>query len=344
MKLPIFNTLNKRIALDLGTSVTRIGVVGKSSIFQEPTCIAFDANTREVLAVGKEAAAMVGKTSEKTELAWPIREAEIYDDLVLTALLKLFFEKAVGSTILLSPTIMATVPAGATQATQEITTGVLHNLGASEAHVIAQPLAASIGAGVPIADASGSFFCHLGSGQIESVVVSLGSIIAQSSSTKAGLHYAAALATHLRKTLQLTVSMQTLEKIMQNIASLDTKSLRQELVGGQDVLTKSPKEVLLTSAHVYEPTLAFGQRCVQLVSAVLSQMPTQLTVDSIDKGLLLSGGLAQLHGLEGFLTQNLGISASVVENPELVAIKGTLNALQHIDEFKKSIAYSALQP
>jgi rod shape-determining protein MreB and related proteins len=339
MRIPIIDKLNRRIGIDLGSANTRIWVESRGVVLDEPTCLAFDKKTRDVLAVGDEAAQMDGRVSKNIEVVYPMSGSEVYDDVAVRALLKMFLEKSVGSITLLNPIIMVSISTRATQADREIITEILSSLGAGEIYTITQPLAASIGSGVPIADASGSFLLHLGDGVVEGVVISLGSTIISRSSGFSGNYLSESLQFFCQKELGLKISKKTAKILKEEVVSLNPQQQIEKLIAGQDNTTENPKEMLVTSRDLLDHMADFAKNIEDLLTELLSKMPSELATDVIDKGMLLSGGLASIDGLDRHLTQKLGVPVSVVDDPLTVVISGIGTALEHLDLFKKSLGY-----
>jgi rod shape-determining protein MreB and related proteins len=341
MKIPLIHQLNKKIGIDLGSSRTRVWVVGSGIVVDEPTCIAFDKKTKSVLAIGQAAVEMDGRVADHIIVSYPVVNGKIYDMVTVTTFLKILLNQSIGTISLYNPVIMASVPVGATQADKEITTQVLHALGAGEAYTIAQPLAASVGAGVPIADASGSFLLNLGDGVIEGVIISLGSVIVFESNEYAGSYFDNSLRLFVQKNLDLKISKKTASRLKKAVVSLEFNSDREKLIAGQDTIDESPKELLVKSKDLIEFTIEYMTKVEDLVVTLLSKMHPELAVDVIDKGLLLTGGMAKLHGIELLFVEKLGIPVSVVDDSDLSVIQGIGQVLEHLDLFKKSLGYQA---
>ena len=339
MKIPILEKINKKIGIDLGSSRTRIWEVGTGLVLDEPTCIAFDVRNKSVLAIGEQAAEMMGRVGTHIEVLFPVADGEIYDRGATQTLLKLFLKQAVGSVTVYNPIIMVNCSAGATQASKEVLIQTMYNLGAGEVYTISEPLAASIGAGVPIADASGSFILHIGAATAEAVIISLGSSIVSQSSKYAGQYFTDSLRVFAKRELDLKMSQRTAENIKKELVSLDKNTQQEQLIAGQDVIDESPKELRITSAEVYQHTIDYLELVSDLVTELLAKMPPELAVDIIDKGLLLTGGTAKLVGIETFFIEKLGIPVSVVDDADTAVISGIGQALEHLDLFKKSLVY-----
>lgn len=337
-------SLHRKIGIDLGAESVRMWVSGGQArrepiLFAEASCLAVDSRTQRVLAVGNEAAVMTGRVAQQIEVRYPFQDGAVYDVESAVALLRVLLQQKAPSALVLNTTIMASVPASATLAERELVTKVLYNLGAQEAFTIAQPLAAAIGAGVPIADASGSFLLQMGHSSIEGVVISLGSLVAAEPSAKAGRYILGKIQQSLKKQHGLRVGLQTARRLLVTVARAFPDTKTSQLITGQDFQTGSPKEVEVTAADLALPVEQVLTECTQLLQKLLSRVQPELTVDVIDKGILLAGGLAQLEGIESYLTQKMGIPAAVVEDPETAVIRGIGTALTHLDLFKQSLGY-----
>jgi rod shape-determining protein MreB and related proteins len=339
VKLNFFSQFFQQIGLDLGSDRVRIWQAGNGIVADEPARIAVDRLSGRVLAVGQDALDMEGRVADHIAVVRPMRDGELYDARAAQTFLKVLLQKVYPSRLVVNPVILGSVPAGSTQAAREAMTQLLYSLGAREAYTIAAPLAASIGAGVPIADASGSFFLHLGAGVVEGAVISLGSLVSHETTRYAGDYLTDRVRYQIKKTQTLTVSRTTAELVKRNIASAHYQASREQLVAGQDLQTGNPKEVMITAATLHPEITQIIKRYEDLLRQLLSNIPPELTVDVIDKGLLLSGGLAQIHGLEQHLTKTLGIATSVVEEPDLAVINGIGTVLEHLDQFTESLAY-----
>lgn len=339
MKIPVLDSLNQTIGLDLGTTRTRIWVAGQGVVLDEPTCLAVDSRSQKVLAVGEEAQAMTGRVSQPITLHYPIQKGHVYDMDAGRALLKVFLQKVLKSRAFFRPIIMASLPASATQAQRVAMVELLYSVGAREVYTIAQPLAAAIGAGVPIADASGSFIVQMGSGVVEAAVISLASLIRFEATHMAGDAADNAIKQAVRKKLNLHISLETARKVKQRVVAVGAEVQKEMLVTGQDAMESSPKEVNLETAMLQDVIHQFVSEYERMLKQLFVTMPPELTADVIDKGMLLSGGWAQLSGFETHLVSTLGIPVSVVDTPEQTVIKGIALALENLDLFKQSLAY-----
>lgn len=339
IQLPFISNLVRRIGLDLGTQTTRIWTDQAGLALSEPSCIAVDQRTRKVVAVGREAQTMEGRVADTIAVIHPIKDGVIYDAAMAKAMIKLFLHTVLKTPYFFRPIMMVSVPAQATQAQRQTVTKLMYGVGASEVYTMAQPLAAAIGAGVPIADASGTFMLHLGHGLVDAAVISLGSVVAKTSSDQGGAVIIDHLQQCIRDQVGLSISQAVAESLLHKVASLTDNGVRQMLVAGQDHVSNSPKEVTVTAQLLQGPLQAALTNYISLLKELLSAVPPELTVDVINKGMLLSGGLAQLHGLEAVLVAELGVAVTVVDQPDSLVVNGLGVGLENIELFKESLGY-----
>ena len=339
MRFDIFSRVTPKVGIDLGTTRTRIWSNESGFIVDEATWIAVDQHSGKVVAVGDEAAAMTGRVGESVKVFSPIDHGEVIDHELLQAFLKVLLQRVFTSLTFFRPLVMVSVPAGLSPAKREIVVESLFGVGAKEVFTMAQPLAAAIGAGVPIADSSGTFLFHLGGGVVEAAVISLGSMVISDETTKAGQYLDQKIVAAIKQEKELVISLRTAEMLKQMVGSLDEQATRTLLTSGQDLHRGSPKEVSVEAVVLFELLEKVADHFQQLLQRLLSDVPPELTVDIIDKGLLLTGGLAQLHGLSEYLVDKLGVPVASVDEPEKAVVKGLATALEHLDEFRESIGY-----
>lgn len=339
MKLPILSSLTRRVGLDLGSSHTRIWTDLDGVVLNEPTCLAVDERSNKVVAVGEEAVAMEGRVGPSVTLYRPVRNGKLYDMDVARALLKVFLQRVLKSNSFFRPSMMVNVAAAATEVDRAAVTELLYSVGAKEVYSISQPLAAAIGAGVPVADASGSFILQLGSGIVEAGVISLASLVKYESSRIGGDVTDVRIKNQIQDEVGLAISLETAQQLKEHLGSLLSSVTKEELVTGQDLVEMSPKEVKLTTDTIRPPLIKLAQHYETMLKTLFSQIQPELTADVIDKGMLLSGGFGRLNGLDMYLVNRLGIPVSVVEEPELATIKGIATALENLELFKESLGY-----
>jgi len=332
--------LHKLVGIDLGTGRLRIWSNQDDEIIDEATCLAVESYSGKVVAVGDEALAMRGRVGEQIEVVLPVSHGEIARIDHTRALLRVLLQRIFRRIWFWKPTMMITLPVGSSVATRDVTAELLYSLGAREVLTISQPLAAAIGAGVPIADASGSFVVQLGSGVVEAAITSLGSIIDSESIRWGGDRLDQRLQLAVRDRYLLEISLETARRLKHQVGTLILESDKEMVVSGHDLGATALKEVVVTGSSL-EPVMSQEiSRFERSVRNLLSRIPPELTTDVIDKGILLSGGLAQLDSLDEYLINRLAVPASVVDEPEQTAIKGVVTALENIEEFKRSLGYA----
>lgn len=328
-----------RIGLDLGTKRTRLWIAGKGLVLDEPTALALDTATRKITAVGKDAADMWGRVQSSMEIIFPVVNGSIEDKEIVAAYLKILLQRVISSSYFFRPSMMVSVSPRVVDTDKQALVEVLYEVGASEVYTIAQSLAGAIGAGVPIADASGTGIFHLGEGIAEASVVSLSSVVANKTSYVAGQY----LRDHLRYVLgqvtQVEISSESIETLFKTL-SFDPQQAWKLEVTGKDKVTGRPAQVEITHQMIEEVLEQVLEHWLSMIEKIFQKIPPALTTDILDKGLLLSGGLSQLQGLELRLATALNVPVSTVEEPDHVVIQGVGTALDHLELFKESIGYS----
>ncbi|MFH1601496.1 MAG: rod shape-determining protein [Candidatus Shapirobacteria bacterium] len=334
--------LSKQLAIDLGTANCLVWEIGKGLVINEPTVVAVTLEERKVLAVGKEAKEMLGRTPEYIEVARPMREGVIADYQVTESMLRWFIRQT-GTGILsfFKPEVMVCVPTGVTQVEQRAVLDAALSAGARVAYLIDSPLAAAIGAGIPISLAAGNMIVDIGGGACEAAVIALGGVVVHKSVRVAGNKLDEAIINWLKKNHNIVVGDQTAEQIKIEIGTaLPSKSKEKKMaIRGRDSVSGLPRKVDLASVQVNE---AINEPLAEILSAVrgvLEKTPPELVADIVDKGIILSGGTALLNNLDKFLTRQIGVSFHVAQEPLLCTVKGTAIALENLEEYKSSLRF-----
>ncbi len=329
------------LGIDLGTSRTRIWCQGKGVVIDQPTMVATHTQTQKVVAVGQAAAEMCGRVTSQIKLHHPIKNGRIFDAVTAKAMLQVWLQQILGFRYLFSPVIMVSVPAGYTQASRQAVIEVLFQLGAREVYTVAQPLAAAIGAGVPIADASGTLVFQLGAGVAEAAVISLGSVVHHRSLELAGDHLDQVLQKQITRQYQLQLGLESVRQLKHRLLWFDPN--RQVIsVVGQSLPEHLAREVELHTKVLVGDVMRVLATYEELIKSLLKDVYPALIADVLDKGLLLSGGLSQLVGLDSWLAEKLKMPTAVVENPDMVVIEGIKLALGNLDDFKQSFDYQKI--
>lgn len=327
-----------KIGIDLGTANVIVFVQGRGIVIQEPSVVAVSDDNR-IVAVGEEAREMIGRTPGNITAIRPMKDGVIADYVITEAMLRFFIGKAMRGRIGFSrPEVMISVPSGVTSVEKRAVRDAALKAGAKEAHLIEEPLAAAIGANVPISAPSGNMIINIGGGTSEIAVISLGGIVVANSLRVGGNKFDEAIANYIRKKYNLMVGERTAEEVKIQIGTaLPLERELQMEVRGRDLIAGLPRTIPITSSEVMEAIEAPLQALVAAVRAVLEQTPPELSSDIIDKGMVMSGGGSLLRNIDKLLTQVTGVPCHVAENPLSCVALGTGIALEHFDFFKKSL-------
>lgn len=335
--LPKLN-LSKKIAIDLGTANSLVYVAGQGVVLNEPTVVAVTTDDNKVVAVGAQAKEMLGRTPANISASRPMRDGVIADYAVTEAMLKYFLDKVIGRARLFRPGVMVSVPSGVTSVESRAVLDATIAAGAREAYLIPEPLAAAIGAQIPISEASGNMVVNVGGGTAEVAVICLGGIVVSHSARVAGNRIDEAIAAHVRRTYNLIIGDRTAEMVKLQIGSALPQDENPTLeVKGRDSIAGLPRTIELTSHEVTEAIQPPLRGIVGAIKNVLEQTPPELSSDVIDKGMVLTGGTALLSHLDRYLTQSTGVPAHVAEDPILCVVRGVGVAIENLVVFKKSI-------
>jgi rod shape-determining protein MreB len=327
-----------KIGIDLGTANVLVYVKGKGIVIQEPSVVAVSEDNR-IVAVGEEAREMIGRTPGNITAIRPMKDGVIADYVITEAMLRYFIRRATrGSFGFTKPEVMISVPAGVTSVEKRAVRDAALKAGAREAYLIEEPLAAAIGANVPISSPSGNMVIDIGGGTTEIAVISLGGIVVSQSLRIGGNRFDESIASYIRKKYNLMVGERTAEEVKIQIGTaLPLERELQMEVRGRDLIAGLPRTIPITSSEVMEAIELPLQSVVSAVRQVLEQTPPELSSDIIDKGMVMSGGGALLRSFDRLLTQVTGVPCHVAENPLNCVAMGTGIALEHFDFFKKSL-------
>jgi len=324
-----------KIGIDLGTANILVYVKGRGIVIQEPSVVAVS-DDNQIVAVGEQAREMIGRTPGNIQAIRPMKDGVIADYVITEAMLRYFIKKAGRS--FTKPDVMISVPSGVTSVEKRAVRDAALKAGAREAYLIEEPLAAAIGANVPISSPSGNLIIDIGGGTSEIAVIALGGIVVSRSVRVGGNRFDEAIASYVRKKYNLMIGERTAEEV--KIAIGTALPLERELhmeVRGRDLIAGLPRTIPLTSSEVMEALEQPLQQIVTAVRGVLEETPPELSSDIIDKGMVMSGGGALLRNSDKLLTQVTGVPCHVAENALNCVALGTGLALEHFDFFKKSL-------
>ncbi|MBI2035888.1 MAG: rod shape-determining protein [Candidatus Liptonbacteria bacterium] len=327
-----------KIGIDLGTANTIVFVPGKGFIINEPTIVALSLPDNTVLAVGREAKDMIGRTPEDIVAYKPLKDGVIADYYVTKAMMRYFISKAVGAFNLVRPEVVVSVPAGITQTERRAVVNAAREAGAREAFVVKEPILAALGAGVPINAHSGNMIINMGGGTSEVAIVSLGGIVSWASVRIAGNKFDQAIMDYIKKKYAIAIGEQTAETVKIEIGSaLPLKSKLEFRLRGRDLVSGLPKDLIVNSNEIAEALNPYLVDIAGAVQKVFNETPPELVADVMEKGILLSGGASQLRYLGEFFERMLGVTTYSAEDPLFCVAKGTGLILNHIDVYKRTL-------
>jgi rod shape-determining protein MreB len=328
----------RKIAIDLGTANSLVYVSGKGIVLKEPTVVAVSSEDEKVLAVGLEAREMLGRTPENISALRPLRNGVIADYAVTEALLRYFIDKATGRSKLIKPDVMISTPAGATSVEARAVLEAAYSAGSKKAYLMPEPLAASIGAGLPIGEPTGNMIVNIGGGTTEIAIVSLYGMVVHGSIRVGGTTLDEVISQHIRRKHGLVIGDNTAERVKMEIgAALPlVKDLSLE-VKGRDSVSGFPKTITILSSEIVQSLARPLNQIGTAVKNVLEKTPPELSSDIIDKGIVLSGGTALLKNLDKHLTQFIGVPVHIADDPLQCVVKGLSRAVENIDIFGKSM-------
>lgn len=331
--------LGMHIGIDLGTANVLVYVKGRGIVLNEPSVVAYSAAENKVVAVGEEARQMLGRTPGSIVVTRPMRDGVIADYMITEAMLRYFIQKVCGKFRIFRPEVMVCIPAGVTNVESRAVQDATIQAGAKVAHLIAEPLAAAIGAGIPIGGPSGNMVVDIGGGTCEAAVISLNDIVVSSSIRVAGNKIDDMIASFIKKRYNLLIGDRTSEEVKIRIGSaLQLKEPMEIEVRGRDQVIGLPKTIAITSDEITEAITDALHAIVLNVRTVLEQTPPELASDVIDKGMVLTGGGAQLRHLDKLLSHETGVPTHVADNPMSCVAIGAGKALEHYHVFKRSLA------
>ena len=328
----------KKIGIDLGTTTVLVYIPKKGIVLHEPSVVAISIADKRVLAVGKEAKEMLGRTPDTIVAKRPLKDGVIADYRTTEAMLRYFINKALGGMRVFRPEVMVAVPGGITSTERRAVIDATISAGARAAYIIKEPVVAAIGADIPIGSPSGHMIIDIGGGTSEIAVIFFGGIVSSTSVRIGGNKLDLAIQEHVRRKYGLAIGERTAEDIKIRIGSalyLETKLEMQ--AKGRDMITGLPRIITVSSDDVTDAIQHEMQGIIEAVKDVLHNTPPELSADVMEKGMMLSGGSVQLRNLDRLLAEATGVPVFVADNPQMCVAKGTGIALENLDSYKRSI-------
>jgi rod shape-determining protein MreB and related proteins len=331
--------INKRIGIDLGTANVLVYVRGEGIVIKEPAVVALATRENTVVAVGTAARDMIGRTPGSISVIRPMKHGVIADYLITEAMLRHFIGKVVGRFNLIRPEVMICIPAGVTSVEQRAVRDAAEQAGARRpAHLIPEPLAAAIGAHLPVGTASGNMILDIGGGRSEAAVISMYGIVVKESVRVAGDAMDEAIATYVKRRHNLTIGERTAEEIKMKIGSaVPVYNEKVMEVRGRDQVTGLPKTITMSTNEVTQALQDPLATIVGAVRAVLEKTPPEMASDVVDRGIILTGGGALLSGLDELIAEQANVPCQVADNPLDCVAVGAGAALDYLDVIKRSL-------
>ena len=312
----VFKAFTKDMGIDLGTANTVVFIKGRGIILREPSVVAINRNNKQVLAVGEEAKKMIGRTPGNIVAIRPLKDGVIADFDITQEMLKYFIRKATQKKSIFQPRVVVCVPSGVTEVEKRAVEEATIQAGAKDAFLIEEPMAAAIGAGLPVQEATGSLVVDIGGGTTEVAVISLGGIVTSKSIRVGGDELDNFIANYIKKEYSLMIGERTAEQVKIEIgAAIDDQVLGTMEIRGRDLVSGLPKTIEITSSEIYGALREPVSNIIDAIKATLEKTPPELASDVMEYGIVLTGGGALLYGLDKLITDETGIPVIVAEYP-----------------------------
>jgi len=329
----------KKIGIDLGTCNSLVFVPGKGVVLDEPSVVAVDILENKILAIGKEAKEMIGKTPESIKVYRPLKDGVIADFRVTQAMLKYFINKVSGPFNFFKPELLIGVPAGITSTEKRavIEAGIL--AGAKTCYTAQEPILAAIGADIDVNSCSGNMIVDIGGGTSEIAVISLGGVVTCRSIRIGGDEIDLGISDYIKKRYNLAIGEQTAEEIKIKIGTVFLHSAEDMAleIRGRNLVSGLPQTIKISSREIFETISDVLIEIIQGIKIVLRETPPELSADIIDRGMVISGGGALLRGISERIAQETGVPCILAKDPLLCAVKGAGMVLENLDFYKRSI-------
>jgi len=328
----------KQIGIDLGTTYTLVYLPRRGIVVNEPSVVAVSIADKKILAVGNEAKDMLGRTPDTIMAVKPLKDGVIADYRATEAMIRYFINKALGGLRFFRPEVMVAVPAGISSTERRAVIEATIAAGAKAAYIIKEPVAAAIGADIPIGSATGHMVIDIGGGTAEMAVISLGGVVASTSVRVGGNKIDDAILEYIRKKYNLAIGERTSEEVKINIGSalyMEDKLYME--VRGRDIVTGLPRSITVSSDDVTEAIQHELEEIISAAKRVLHKTPPELSADIIDKGIVITGGTALLRNMDQLISRATGVPAYIADDAMLCVAKGTGIALDNLDSYKRSI-------
>ncbi|MCX7781064.1 MAG: rod shape-determining protein [Negativicutes bacterium] len=332
----LFNSFSRDMGIDLGTANTLVHVKGKGIVLREPSVVAIQRDTGEILAVGEEAKQMIGRTPGNIVAIRPLKDGVIADFDITQAMLKYFIRKSMDSKSFIRPRVVVGVPSGVTEVEKRAVIDATIQAGAREAYLIEEPMAAAIGAGLPVHEPTGNMVVDIGGGTTEVAVISLGGIVTSRSIRVGGDEMDEAIIQYIKRTYNLMIGERTAEEVKVSIGSAIPPKVDESMdVRGRDLVTGLPKTLTIKAHEVQRALSEPVAGILEAVKITLEKTPPELSADIMDRGIVMTGGGSLLRGLDELLFKETGMPVHISEDALSCVAIGTGKALESLDLLKR---------
>ena len=334
--LNLFGSLARDMGIDLGTANTLVNVKGKGIVLREPSVVAIQRDTGEVLAVGEEAKQMIGRTPGNIVAIRPLKDGVIADFDITQAMLKYFIHKAIETKSFIRPRVVVGVPSGVTEVEKRAVIDATIQAGAREAYLIEEPMAAAIGAGLPVQEPTGNMVVDIGGGTTEVAVISLGGIVTSRSIRIGGDEMDEAIVQYIKRTYNLMIGERTAEEVKITIGSAIAPDKDELLdIRGRDLVSGLPKTLTINAGEVQQALSEPVAGIIEAVKVTLEKTPPELASDIMDRGIVMTGGGSLLRGLDSLLNKETGMPVHIAEDALSCVALGTGKAIETLDLLKR---------
>ncbi len=332
----IYDYFSRDMGVDLGTANTLVYVKGRGIVLQEPSVVALDRDSGTVLAVGEDAKKMIGRTPGNIVAIRPMKDGVIADFDVTQTMLRYFISKAASRRALLRPRVVIAVPSGVTEVEKRAVIDATLQAGAREAHTIEEPMAAAIGAGLPVHEPTGNMIVDIGGGTTEVAIISLGGIVTSRSIRIAGDEMDEAIVNYVKRTYNLLIGERTAEQVKINLGNaLPTDKKESMEVRGRDLVTGLPRTLALTAEEIQTALAEPIGAILEAIKVTLERTPPELAADIMDRGIVMSGGGSMLRNLDILVNRETGMPVHLTEEPLLGVVRGTGKVLEEIETLRR---------
>ncbi|MBU5677701.1 rod shape-determining protein [Alkaliphilus sp. MSJ-5] len=332
----MFKFFSRDMGIDLGTANTLVYVRGKGIVLNEPSVVAIQNDTKTVLSVGEDAKKMIGRTPGNIVAIRPMKDGVIADFDVTQSMLKYFIKKAYSKKTIIQPRVVVCVPSGVTEVEKRAVEEAALQAGAREAYLIEEPMAAAIGAGLPVEEPAGSMVVDIGGGTTEVAIISLGGIVTAKSIRVGGDELDESIVQYIKREYSLMIGERTAEEVKVTVGSAFPKSKEEKmLVRGRDLVSGLPKTLEITSSEIMDALREPVGQIIEAIKYTLEKTPPELAADIMEMGIMLTGGGALLDGLDKLVRKETGMPVQIAEEPLDCVVMGTGKTIEEIDTLKR---------